>query len=163
MVTFFSLFLIVIFFILIFIDFSFLCNKQNCQKQFFFFLKRKCINKEKRIHTDISHFFIIFKLLFFYKNPFLLPRNQIKNSRAKLNLDIYLTATRKTYFEFGPKLMLKDWRLDVRFWIYAEYKSALRLEDQTCSYPFIFQLLEIKMSGFGSMLLLSGAFLFWTR
>ena len=32
----------------------------------------------------------------------------------------FLTATRKTYFEFGPKLMLRDWQLDVRFWIYAD-------------------------------------------
>jgi hypothetical protein len=87
-----------------------------------------------------------------------LSRNQIKKSRAELNLDTcqctqflycqllsFSTATRKTYFEFGPKLMLKDWRLDVRFWIYAEFLSALRLEDQTYSYPFIFQLLEIKI------------------
>jgi hypothetical protein len=35
-----------------------------------FFLKRKYINKEKRIHTNISHFFIIFKIIIFLQKSF---------------------------------------------------------------------------------------------
>ena len=120
---------------------SFLCNKQNCQKQYFFLKENTLIRKREFILT-YHIFFIIFKLLFFYKNPFLLPCNQIKNSRAKLNLDTcqctqflycqllsFLTATRKTYIEFG----------------------------------YLSMYYSIPISGYGSMLLLSGAFLFWTR